>query len=88
MLGGASANIDQLGGGKRRQLFPARFLISQIASNQAAVGLADLNEQFTRLMVRHARDIQALVRLTVSQYGNVNHWKNFGFRISIAILCG
>jgi hypothetical protein len=69
----ARADLYQLGGGKCRKLFPARFLISEIASNQATVGLANLHEQFARLMVRHTRDIQTLVRLTLPKYGNVYH---------------
>jgi hypothetical protein len=43
-----------------------RFLIAEIPPDQAAIGLADLNEQLPRLMVRHARNIQAPVRLTLS----------------------
>ena len=52
---------------------PARFLIAKIASDQTAVGLASLDEQLARLMVRQVRDIQALVRLTVPKNRNMNH---------------
>src|SRR2546422_503922 len=76
MAGSSCTDLDKFRGGKRGKLSPARFLISEIAPNQAAVGLADLNEQLARLVVWHARDIQAFVSLTLAEYGNVNHCLN------------
>ena len=84
----ACTKVDQLGSGKRLKLFPARFLISEIAPNQATIGLAQANEQFARLMVRHTRDIQALVRFTSPKYGNVKHGQFWIFDLRFLIDAG
>ena len=84
IIGGASSNCYQLGGRQCGKLFAAHFLIAQIASDQAGIGLTDFNKQLTRLVVGNARDVEARVGLTVTKYWDMQHGKisDCGFQIA------
>ena len=67
MIGGPGANLKQFCCRERRKRFTIRLLIEQIATNQSAVGLADLNERLARAVVRQSHDIQTLVSSAFSE---------------------
>src|SRR5258706_7192647 len=73
MFGGAFANIDEFGGGEGCEFRARGRLISQIAPDQSVVRLNNFDEQLARLVMRHARDVEALVSLTVTKNRHMKH---------------
>jgi hypothetical protein len=84
MIPSTPANFDEFSGGQGRKFFPGRCLITQVAPEQAVVRLTDFDKQLSRLVMRHTRDVEALVGFTVTKNGNVKHKKisDFEFRIA------
>ncbi len=83
VIGCALADVDEVAGGEARERFRADVLSSEIAADQSCVGLADFDEELACLMVRDARDVEALVLIAVAQDWKVNNRQDYRiFRIN------
>jgi hypothetical protein len=69
------AHRDQALEGDRRESLPRRHLHlrPKVAADQAGIGLADLDERFTRAVVRHADHVEALVGDAVAEDRKMDH---------------
>jgi hypothetical protein len=71
MIRGPGANSHQLRARKRRQQFFDPILMKEIPANQAAIGLADFNEWLTSTVMGNAYNVEAFIRLSVSEQWNM-----------------
>src|ERR1044072_7699403 len=83
MIGGACADVDEVGSREAAESGCAEVLSSEVAADQSGVGLAYLDEELACLMMRDARDVEALVLIAVAQDWKVNHRQDYRiFRIN------
>ena len=75
MISRLRAHVDQRVERQSRELFACRRqpLGTEIAANQAGVGLTDLDERLARTVVRHADHVEALIGDALPEDGEVKH---------------
>ena len=73
MLGGACADRDEVASGERLKTRGADVLSTEIAADQACVGLADFDELLAGLMMRRASDVEAHILFTMSKDRKAQH---------------
>ena len=73
MLTAARANLDELACREATQSRGADPLSGKVAADQSCIRLADFDEELACLMVRDARDVEALVLIAVTQDWYVQH---------------
>jgi len=73
MIRGARADVDEVVSGEVRETLDPEILLAEVATDQARVGLTYFDERCTRLVMRHASNVEAAVFSAMSKYGNVEH---------------
>ncbi len=72
-LAGPRAQIDQFAGGEAGQRLARRFLLHQVAANQAEIGLRNLGDGFASEEMHGGRGVDRPVLSPVAQNRNVQH---------------